>query len=71
MPYCHVHCHLTFQAPGRFQESDTGLAPPSQWDLEGDKQMMKQAQLPGAVGVGGYLNGLSHVTMLYSTQTGL
>ena len=24
------------------QESDTGLAPPSQWDLEGDKQMMKQ-----------------------------
>ena len=24
------------------KESDTGLAPPSQWDLEGDKQMMKQ-----------------------------
>eukprot|EP00929_Paragymnodinium_shiwhaense_P021046 TRINITY_DN13832_c0_g1_i2.p2 TRINITY_DN13832_c0_g1~~TRINITY_DN13832_c0_g1_i2.p2 ORF type:complete len:454 (+),score=158.64 TRINITY_DN13832_c0_g1_i2:99-1460(+) len=26
------------------KESDTGLAPPSQWDLEGDKQMMKQEQ---------------------------
>merc|ERR1719276_17303 len=26
------------------KESDTGLAPPSQWDLEGDKQMMKQQQ---------------------------
>merc|ERR1719203_1493586 len=25
-------------------ESDTGLSPPSQWDLEGDKQMMKQEQ---------------------------
>merc|ERR1719272_2632449 len=24
------------------KESDTGLAPPSVWDLEGDKQMMKQ-----------------------------
>jgi len=24
------------------KESDTGLAPPAQWDLEGDKQMMKQ-----------------------------
>ena len=24
------------------EESDTGLSPPSQWDLEGDKQMMKQ-----------------------------
>jgi len=26
------------------KESDTGLSPPSQWDLEGDKQMMKQEQ---------------------------
>jgi len=26
------------------KESDTGLAAPSQWDLEGDKQMMKQEQ---------------------------
>jgi len=26
------------------KESDTGLAPPSQWDLEGDRQMMKQEQ---------------------------
>jgi 26S proteasome regulatory subunit T1 len=26
------------------KESDTGLAPPSQWDLEGDKQMTKQEQ---------------------------
>lgn len=26
------------------KESDTGLAPPSRWDLEGDKQMMKQEQ---------------------------
>jgi len=26
------------------KESDTGLAPPGQWDLEGDKQMMKQEQ---------------------------
>mmetsp|Transcript_11167 Transcript_11167/g.25371 ORF Transcript_11167/g.25371 Transcript_11167/m.25371 type:complete len:441 (-) Transcript_11167:62-1384(-) len=26
------------------KESDTGLSQPSQWDLEGDKQMMKQEQ---------------------------
>merc|ERR1719476_937607 len=26
------------------KESDTGLAPPSQWDIEGDKQMLKQEQ---------------------------
>merc|ERR1719497_12142 len=26
------------------KESDTGLAPPSQWDLAGDQQMMKQEQ---------------------------
>lgn len=26
------------------RESDTGLAPPSQWDLAGDQQMMKQEQ---------------------------
>ena len=26
------------------RESDTGLAPPSQWDLAGDQQMMKSEQ---------------------------
>lgn len=34
------------------KESDTGLAPPAQWDLVSDKQMMQeeqplQARLPG------------------------
>ena len=26
------------------KESDTGLAPPSQWDLVSDKQMMQEEQ---------------------------
>lgn len=26
------------------KESDTGLAPPSYWDLEGDKMMMQMGQ---------------------------
>lgn len=40
---CFVVCNSGMRSlPRDTEESDTGLAPPSQWDLEGDKQMMKQ-----------------------------
>lgn len=36
--------HFTFDLIAGIKESDTGLAPPSQWDLVSDKQMMQEEQ---------------------------
>lgn len=35
-------CLIAFFVHAGIKESDTGLAPPSQWDLVGDKQMMQE-----------------------------
>ena len=41
--FCHDDFFALFFSPGN-KESDTGLAPPGQWDLVSDKQMMQEEQ---------------------------
>jgi len=43
MTYAAVTRELSVGSLG-IKESDTGLAPPSQWDLVADKQMMQEEQ---------------------------